>query len=101
MFEARYGIEVLAAGQCKTELTQRFAALLQVDLENRIAVLDPREAAHAAELFVERKARGSAVDIRNTLIAGIAMAHSATPGSALETYFIPATWTKCSATAAQ
>ena len=59
------------------------------------------DAAHPAQLFAERKARGSAVDIRNILIAGIAIAPSATPGSALETHFTLATWTKCSATAAQ
>lgn len=78
VFEARYGIEVLADGRRKTELTQRFDALLQVELENRIAVFDPRAAGHAAQLAAERKARGRSVDIRDTLIAGIAIARGAT-----------------------
>jgi predicted nucleic acid-binding protein len=78
VFEARYGIEVLADSQRKTELTQRFEALLQRDLENRIAVFDPRAAACAAPLAAARKARGRPVDVRDTLIAGIAIAHNAT-----------------------
>ena len=78
VFEARYGIEVLAGSQRKTELTQRFEALLQMDLENRIAVFDPRAAAYAAPLAAERKARGRPVDVRDTLIAGIAIARNAT-----------------------
>lgn len=78
VFEARYGIDILADGQRKIELTQRFDALLQVDIENRIAVFDSRAAAHAAQLAAERKARGHPVDIRDTLIAGIAIACGAT-----------------------
>ena len=55
-----------------------FEALLQVDLENRIAVFDPRAASHAAQLAAERKGRGRPVDIRDTLIGGIAIARNAT-----------------------
>ena len=50
VFETRYGIAVLADSQRKTELTQRFEALLQMELENRIAPFDPRAAARAAPL---------------------------------------------------
>ncbi|SIT68467.1 hypothetical protein SAMN05216526_0859 [Ectothiorhodosinus mongolicus] len=78
VFEARYGIEVLADGQRKTELAQRFDGLLQQDLENRIAVFDPRAAAYSALLAAERKSRGRPVDIRDTMIAGIAIARGAT-----------------------
>jgi toxin FitB len=53
-------------------------ALLQMDLENRIAPFDPRAAACAAPLAAERKARGRPVDVRDTLLAGIAIARNAT-----------------------
>lgn len=59
-------------------MEQRFDELVQLDLANRIAVFDARAAEQAAQLAAERKARGRPVDIRDTFIAGIAIAHGAT-----------------------
>jgi len=78
LFEARYGLELLADGKRKTMLQQQFEELVQLDLANRIAVFDVRAANEAAQLAAERKTRGRPVDIRDTFIAGIAIAHSAT-----------------------
>jgi hypothetical protein len=78
LFEARYGLRLLADGQRKTLLQQRFEELLRIDLANRIAVFDVRAANAATQLAAERKTRGRPVDIRDTFIAGIAIAHSAT-----------------------
>jgi len=78
LFEARYGLGLLADGQRKTLLQQRLDQLIQIDLANRVVVFDVRAANMAAQLAAERKARGRPVDMRDTFIAGIALAQSAT-----------------------
>lgn len=78
LFEARYGLELLSDSQRKTQLQQRFEQLVQSDLANRVLVLDVRAAHLAAHLAAERKKRGRPVDMRDTFIAGIALAQSAT-----------------------
>lgn len=78
LFEARYGLKLLADGQRKALLVERLDELVQLDLANRIAVFDVRAAEQAAHLAAERKARGRPVDMRDTFIAGIAIARGAT-----------------------
>ncbi|MBU0500801.1 MAG: type II toxin-antitoxin system VapC family toxin [Gammaproteobacteria bacterium] len=78
LFEARYGLGLLAEGQRKTLLQQRFDQLVQLDLANRIVVFDVRAANMAAQLAAERKSRGRPIDIRDTFIAGITLAQNAT-----------------------
>lgn len=78
LFEARYGLKLLADGQRKALLVERLDELVQLDLANRIAVFDGRAAEQAAHLAAERKARGRPVDMRDTFIAGIAIARGAT-----------------------
>ena len=78
LFEARYGLELMAAGQRKHLLQDRFEQLLQEDLENRVLLFDVNAATEAAKLAAERKARGRPVDMRDTFIAGIALARRAT-----------------------
>lgn len=77
-FEIQYGLDVLADGQRKTLLHQRFNELVQIDLANRIAVFDVRAANHAAHLAADRKRLGRPVDIRDTFIASIVITHKAT-----------------------
>lgn len=78
VFEARYGLELLPAGQRKSLLQARFEQILLDDLENRVLVFDSNAASEAATLAASRKARGRPVDMRDTFIAGIAMARRAT-----------------------
>ncbi|OIQ73434.1 toxin FitB [mine drainage metagenome] len=78
LFEARYGLELLPAGQRKTLLQQRLDSLLQDDLENRVLMFDANAAAQAATLAATRKTMGRPVNMRDTFIAGIAMARRAT-----------------------
>ncbi len=78
LFEARYGIALLSKGQRKVDLQERFDQLLQEDLENRVLLFDANAADHAAELAAQRKTRGRPVDMRDTFIAGIALAKRAT-----------------------
>ena len=78
LFEARYGLALLVPGRRKKTMQERFERLLQEDLENRVAVFDSNAAMQSAQLAAERKARGRPVDIRDTFIAGIALARRAT-----------------------
>ena len=78
LFEARYGLNLLPEGQRKTTLLGRLEEIVQTDLANRIVVFDVHAAGKAAELAAQRKSRGRPVDMRDTFIAGVAMAHGAT-----------------------
>lgn len=78
LFEARYGLALLASGQRKKMLQEGFEELLQQDLQNRVLLFDINAANHAAQLAAERKTRGRPVDMRDTFIAGIALARRAT-----------------------
>jgi len=78
VFEARYGLALLPAGRRKDLLEQQFEELVQDDLQNRVLLFDINAAAHAAQLAADRKTRGRPVDMRDTFIAGIALARSAT-----------------------
>lgn len=78
LFESRYGLALLPEGQRKKLLHERFEELLTQDLQNRIAYFDADAATHAAKLAAHRKAQGRPVDMRDTFIAGIALARRAT-----------------------
>jgi predicted nucleic acid-binding protein len=78
LFEARYGLNLLPEGQRKTTLLGRLEEIVRTDLANRIVVFDVRAAGKAADLAAQRKSRRRPVDMRDTFIAGIAVAHGAT-----------------------
>lgn len=78
VFEARYGLALLPDGQRKKQLQHHFEQLVQNDLANRVVIFDVRAAQQATQLAAERKIRGRPIDMRDTFIAGIALAHSAT-----------------------
>lgn len=68
---------MLPRGERRRDLEARFEALLSVDLNNRVLPFDPPAAAMAAELAARRQRAGRTVDMRDTFIAGIALAHNA------------------------
>lgn len=78
LFETRYGLNLLAEGDRRSMLIARFDEIPQTDLANRILVFDVRAATKAAELAATRKKQVRPIDMRDTFIAGIAMAHGAT-----------------------
>ncbi len=77
LFEIRFGLALLASGRRKKLLHERFEELLQDDLQNRVLLFDTNAAAQAAQLAADRKAGGRPIDMRDTFIAGIALAHKA------------------------
>ena len=78
LFEARLGLALLPKGRRRQTLEAAFAQLLQEDLENRVLDFDAAAATEAASLAAERQKAGRPVDMRDTQIAGIALARRAT-----------------------
>jgi predicted nucleic acid-binding protein len=78
VFETRFGLALLPKGRRRTALERAFDSVLADDLSNRVADFDAIAAAEAARLAAERQRRGRAIDLRDTLIAGIAQARRAT-----------------------
>ena len=78
LFESRLGLALLPKGRRQQMLEAIFARLLDEDLENRVLDFDSTAAGEASALAAERQKAGQPVDIRNTQIAGIALARRAT-----------------------
>jgi predicted nucleic acid-binding protein len=77
VFEIRFGIELLAPSRRRKALAEAFEAMLREDLNGRVAPFDSEAAEAAAELAARRQRRGRPVDLRDTQIAGIALARRA------------------------
>jgi predicted nucleic acid-binding protein len=78
LFEARLGLALLPKGRRRQTLEGAFEQLLKDDLEDRVLDFDSAAAAEAALLAADRQKSGRPVDMRDTQIAGIALARRAT-----------------------
>lgn len=78
LFEARFGLNLLPKGRRRQLLESAFEHLLEDDLENRVLDFDSAAAVAAAILAAARQKLGRPVDVRDTQIAGIALARHAT-----------------------
>ncbi len=78
LFEARLGLALLPKGRRRQMLEAAFDRLLEDDLENRVLDFDGAAATEAALLAAARQKAGRPVDMRDTQIAGIALARRAT-----------------------
>jgi predicted nucleic acid-binding protein len=77
VFEVRLGLALLPAGRRQDGLIRAFEALLREDLEERVLDFDSAAATQAALLAAQRQRAGRTVDMRDTQIAGIALARRA------------------------
>jgi len=78
LFETRLGLALLPNGRRQRLLELAFDRLLSEDLENRVLDFDSAAATEAAALAASRQRAGRPVDMRDTQIAGIAVARRAT-----------------------
>jgi len=78
LFETEFGLALLPAGRKRLALEHAFAALLAEDLGGRVAAFDAAAARAAGALAARRRRSGRPVDMRDTQIAGIALARRAT-----------------------
>ncbi|MFM9087043.1 MAG: PIN domain-containing protein [Cyanobium sp.] len=77
VFELRYGAAVHPDSRRRSRLGLALQRLLSELIQERIAPLDARAAQQAAALAAIRRTQGRSVDLRDTLIAGIALAQEA------------------------
>lgn len=87
LLELYYGLQVMALGRKRTALMQRLEILLTEKLERRIASFDQSAAGHAADLMAARRKAGRPVELRDTMIAGIALASNAKVATRNRTHF--------------
>jgi len=78
ILEIRFGLQILPPGKRSLELTQEFEEVLAEEIGNRIVAFDAIAAQRAADLMASRYRRGRPKELRDTMIAGIALAHNAT-----------------------
>ena len=76
ILEIQFGLQIMAAGKRRSLLVLAFETMLGM-MEHRIASFDAAAAAQAADLMAERKRGGRPGDLRDTMIAGIALARHA------------------------
>jgi toxin FitB len=78
VLELRFGLQILPAGKKRSQLMQAIEILLADKIAERIAPFDTVAAQHAADLMASRYRSGQTKELRDTMIAGIALAHNAT-----------------------
>jgi hypothetical protein len=78
LFEAHLGLSLLPDGARRRALEAAFERVLHADLEHRVLDFDGVAAVEAATLAARRQRAGRRVDLRDTQIAGIAVARRAT-----------------------
>jgi predicted nucleic acid-binding protein len=78
VFEAQFGLALLPDGKRRKILMALFNEIVEKDLEDRILLFDQMAAEQAAHLAADRQKKGYTVDMRDTFIAGIALARKAT-----------------------
>jgi predicted nucleic acid-binding protein len=77
LFEVRLGLALLPQGRRRRALEAAFTRLLEDDLEHRVLDFDAAAATPAASLAADRQRAGQPADMRDTQIAGIALARHA------------------------
>lgn len=78
VLEIRFGIALLPLGSRRTRLERAFERVLADLIENRILPFDTAAAEETAALMAERRRSGRAGELRDAMIAGIAIARHAT-----------------------
>jgi toxin FitB len=78
VFEIRFGIEMPLPGRRRKRLEDLFEQSLVEDFQDRILPFDQHAAREAAALAAQRQRDGCPAGLRDTQIAGIALARRAT-----------------------
>lgn len=78
VLEIRFGLQIMTAGKRRVLLTAAFDNLLSRILEQRIAPFDSAAAQQAADLMASGQKQGRTGELRDTMIAGIALSTRAT-----------------------
>lgn len=77
ILEIQVGLQTLAHGKRREQMAQAFKLLLDRKLERRVAGFDNAAAEQTATLMATRLAAGRPGELRDSMIAGIALAANA------------------------
>jgi predicted nucleic acid-binding protein len=77
-FEIQHGLAIMPVGRRRTERLAAFHRVIVDDMERRILPFDEAAAEEAASLMGARHRAGRLGELRDTMIAGIALAQRAT-----------------------
>lgn len=78
ILEIHVGLRVLPEGRRRAGLMQAFEMVVSDKIASRIAPFDTATAQRAGELMATRQKQGRPRELRDTMIAGIVLAHHAT-----------------------
>jgi len=76
VLEIRFGLQILPVGRRRSALAHAFEQLLAA-IDDRVAPFDTAAAEQAGDLMASRHKQGRPGDLRDTMIAGIVLAHHA------------------------
>lgn len=77
VLEIRFGLELLDDGARRLRLEQALDAVLAQDLAERVLTFDTHAADHTARLAAKAQRAGQSMELRDAMIAGIALRHGA------------------------
>jgi len=77
LLEVRYGLQILAVGKRRAALIEAFAQVLDI-IDHRVLPFDAAAAEQAGDLMALRHKKGRPGDLRDTMIAGIALSQRGT-----------------------
>lgn len=77
VLEVQFGLQIIPAGRRRSALIEAFDGLLH-KINRRVIPFDVAAAQQAADLMASRHKKGRPGDLRDTMIAGIVLAHRAT-----------------------
>jgi predicted nucleic acid-binding protein len=77
VLEVRFGLQSMAVGKRRFALIQAFESVLET-IGQRVVAFDVSAAEQAGDLMASRHQQGRPRDLRDTMIAGIALAQHAT-----------------------
>jgi predicted nucleic acid-binding protein len=78
ILEIRYGLTIMSGGRRRAQMEAAFAQLIAQSFENRVLQFDYAAAEETALLMGARRRAGRIGDVRDSMIAGIALAQRAT-----------------------
>lgn len=78
ILEIRFGLQILPAGKRRSLLIELFETVLVEKIGRRVAAFDAAAAQHAGDLMALRHRKGRPGELRDAMIAGIALASRAT-----------------------
>jgi predicted nucleic acid-binding protein len=78
IFEIQFGLQILPVGKKRSLLIRAFESVLTDDIGRRVAPFDTAAAQYSGDLMASRHKEGRPVELRDTMIAGIALACHAT-----------------------